>query len=325
MVYTKEFLSKLYWMMKRIRLCEESLVDPITNGDISCPVHLYSGQEAIAAGVCANLKKTDYIFGNHRSHGHYLAKGGSMQTMIAEIYGKETGCSRGRGGSMHLIDPTNGIMGVVPIVAGTISLATGAAASQIRNDKSVSVSFFGDGATGEGVLYEMMNFAGLKKIPIVFVCENNLYSTHLPVNEIRVNSKISEIAKPFQIDTFTANGNDVLEVYELAKKAIETCRMNNGPVFLEFLTYRLRGHVGPNDIIQGTKTDIRPKSERDDWSKNDPIENFKKYLIDNSLLTFEDISEIESICETEVKDANAFAANSCEPNKKELGKYVFKE
>ena len=127
MVYTKEFLSKLYWMMKRIRLCEESLVDPITNGDISCPVHLYSGQEAIAAGVCANLKKTDYIFGNHRSHGHYLAKGGSMQTMIAEIYGKETGCSRGRGGSMHLIDPSNGIMGVVPIVAGTISLATGAA------------------------------------------------------------------------------------------------------------------------------------------------------------------------------------------------------
>ena len=170
-----------------------------------------------------------------------------------------------------------------------------------------------------------MNFAGLKKLPLVFVCENNLYSTHLPVNEIRVNSKISEIAKPFQIDTFTANGNDVLEVYELAKKAIETCRMNNGPVFLEFLTYRLRGHVGPNDIIQGTKTDIRPKSERDDWSKNDPIENFKKYLIDNSFLTFEDISEIESLCEIEVNDANAFAANSCEPNKKELGKYVFKE
>lgn len=326
MPYTKKFLRELYWMMKRIRLCEESLIEPISNGDIRCPVHLYSGEEAVAAGVCAALKKNDYIFGNHRSHGHYLAKGGSMDAMIAEIYGKETGCSRGRGGSMHLIDPEKGVMGVAPIVAGTISLAAGAAlASQIRKDKRVTVTFFGDGATGEGVLYEMLSFAGLKKLPLIFVCENNLYSTHLPVSEIRVDSKISEIAKPFQIETYTADGNNVIEVYESAKKAVEKCRNNEGPVFLEFLTFRLRGHVGPNDTIQGTKTDIRPKAQIDSWKKNDPILRFKKHLLDSDILSADEIFQIDSLCEKEVENANIFAAKSSMPNKNELDKYVFKE
>ena len=326
MPHTKKFLTKLYWMMKRIRLCEESLIEPISNGDIRCPVHLYSGEEAVATGVCAALKKNDYIFGNHRSHGHYLAKGGSMDAMIAEIYGKETGCSRGRGGSMHLIDPEKGVMGVAPIVAGTISLAAGAAlASQIRKDKRVTVTFFGDGATGEGVLYEILNFAGLKKLPVIFVCENNLYSTHLPVSEIRVDSKISEIAKPFQIETYTADGNNVIEVYELAKKAVEKCRNNEGPVFLEFLTFRLRGHVGPNDTIQGTKTDIRPKAQIDSWKKNDPILRFKKHLLDSDIFSPDEIFQIDSLCEKEVENANIFATKSSMPNKNELDKYVFKE
>ncbi len=326
MPYTKKFLRELYWMMKRIRLCEESLIEPISNGDIRCPVHLYSGEEAVATGVCAALKKSDYVFGNHRSHGHYLAKGGSMDAMIAEIYGKETGCSRGRGGSMHLIDPEKGVMGVAPIVAGTISLAAGAAlASQIRKDKRVTVTFFGDGATGEGGLYEMLSFAGLKKLPVIFVCENNLYSTHLPVSEIRVDSKISEIAKPFQIETYTADGNNVIEVYELAKKAVEKCRNNEGPVFLEFLTFRLRGHVGPNDTIQGTKTDIRPKAQIDSWKKNDPILRFKKHLLDSDILSADEIFQIDSLCEKEVENANIFATKSSMPNKNELNKYVFKE
>ena len=165
---SKDIIIALYKTMLRIRMSEESLVDPIIRGDIKTPVHLYSGEEAIAAGLCSVLSKEDYIFGNHRSHGHYLAKGGDMGRMIAEIYGKETGCSKGRGGSMHLIDPENGIMGIVPIVAGTISLALGASlASHIRNEKRVTVTFFGDGATGEGVLYESLNFAALKKLPII--------------------------------------------------------------------------------------------------------------------------------------------------------------
>src|SRR3990172_6792838 len=148
--YSNKFLKDLYRTMLRIRVCEESLVGPINNGDVKCPCHLYSGQEAVAAGVCAALDEKDYIFGNHRSHGHYLAKGGSMQELIAEIYGKETGCSRGRGGSMHLIDPQNGMLGSAPIVAGTISLALGASlASRIRKEKKVTVSFFGDGLTSQ--------------------------------------------------------------------------------------------------------------------------------------------------------------------------------
>ncbi len=191
--YSKEFLLELYQTMIRIRCCEESFVEPISNGAVCCPVHLCSGQEAVATGVCAALQKEDYIFGTHRSHGHYLAKGGSMPALVAEIYGKETGCSRGRGGSMHIIDPENGMLGAAPIVGGTISLALGASlASSIRKDKRVTVSFFGDGATGEGVFYESLNFAALHNLPIIFACENNLYSTHMPIRECSGNSNISK-------------------------------------------------------------------------------------------------------------------------------------
>lgn len=325
MTYNKDFLEKLYWMMLRIRECEESLVNPILKGEIKCPVHLYSGQEAIATGIGAVLEKKDYIFGNHRSHGHYLAKGGDMAEMIAEIYGKETGCSKGRGGSMHLISPENGVLGIVPIVSGTISLALGSAlASKTKKENRVTVSFFGDGATGEGVLYESMNFAALKKLPIIFACENNLYSTHLPINEIRTNQNIFNIANPFEIETYRVDGNNVLGVYETAKKAAEYCRSGNGPVFIEFLTYRFRGHVGPDDNVQGSHTDIRPKEEIEAWLKKDPIKLFAKYLIDNNHLSEKEISLIHDKVGEEVRIANEFAVNSPKPDKEDLCKYVFK-
>ncbi|MEI6123848.1 MAG: thiamine pyrophosphate-dependent dehydrogenase E1 component subunit alpha [Bacteroidota bacterium] len=312
-------------MMLRIRLCEESLVDPILKGEIRCPVHLYSGQEAVATGIGTALEQTDLIFGNHRSHGHYLAKGGDMSAMIAEIYGKETGCSKGRGGSMHLISPENGIMGIVPIVSGTISLALGAAlAFKIKKSKNIAVSFFGDGATGEGVLYESLNFASLKKLPLIFACENNLYSTHLSIDEIRTNRNIFNIARPFDIETFRIDGNNVLEVYETAKKAVEHCRNGKGPVFIEFLTYRFRGHVGPDDNIQGSHTDIRPKEEIEDWFKKDPLILFKGYLIENSFSSEDAIELIHQKVEAEVKAANTFAKNSPKPDKEDLCKYVFK-
>ncbi len=312
--------------MLRIRLVEESLVNPILEGDIRCPVHLYSGEEAVAAGVCANLEKTDYIFGNHRSHGHYLAKGGDMGNMIAEIYGKETGCSRGRGGSMHLIDPENGVMGIVPIVAGTISLALGSAlASKIRNDSRVTVSFFGDGATGEGALYESLNFAALKKLPIIFACENNLYSTHLPIKEIRVNENISESAIPFGIKAFRIDGNNVLDVLNASKIAVQQCREGQGPVFIEFLTYRFRGHVGPDDNIQGSHTDIRPKEEIAEWLKKDPLAHLKSYILDEKICIESEISEIHNEVIKEIEKATNFAINSNYPNHSDLLKYVYKE
>ncbi len=326
MDFSKELLDKFYRMMLRIRYCEESLIEPIMNGSIRCPVHLYTGEEAIATGVCLNLEKKDYVFGNHRSHGHYLAKGGDMKTMIAEIYGKSTGCSRGRGGSMHLIDIENGILGVAPIVGGTISMALGAAlASKTRKDNRVTVSFFGDGATVEGVFYESLNFASLKKLPIIFACENNSYVTHMPISEISCNKNISEIAKPFNMTSFKVDGNNVLEVYETTNKAVDICRNNKVPVFMEFLTYRMRGHVGTDDNVQGIHTDIRPKEEVECWKKKDPINNFILYLLNNKIFTQKHLDKINVEVEAEVLQATDFALNSEKPSKEELNYYVFKQ
>ena len=316
----------LYRTMVRIRVCEESLIDPILSGEIRCPVHLCTGQEAVAAGVCAALEKEDYIFGNHRSHGHYLAKGGRMREMVAEVFCRETGCSRGRGGSMHLIDPSIGMMGSAPIVAGTIPLALGAAlAASIRNDGRVAVSFFGDGATGEGVLCESLNFAALKKLPILFVCENNFYSTHLPIDEIRVSRKIYELGIPFGEQSHRVDGNDVLEVYHAARKAVDLCRKGKGPVFLECLTYRMHGHVGPDDNIQGTHTDIRPPAEIEKWRKKDPIRKLERHILKKRVASKSELKEIQVQAEKEVLDAHDFARNSAFPKGEELNRYVYKE
>jgi pyruvate dehydrogenase E1 component alpha subunit len=312
--------------MVRIRLCEESFVEPILTGEVRCPVHLYTGQEAIATGVCAALSEGDYVFGTHRSHGHYLARGGNMQELVSEIYCKEAGCSKGRGGSMHITAPELGMIGSAPIVAGTISLAVGAAlASKIRKEKKVAVSFFGDGAAGEGVLYECLNFAALHKLPILFACENNFYSTHMPIRECRPENNIFKIAKPFCIESYRVDGNDVLKVYDISKKAVNQCRRNQGPLFVEFMTYRLRGHVGPDDNIQGTHTDIRPKEEIERWRKKDPVKRFEGYLIRNSILKEEDIDKINRQIEEEVRKAHQSAKEDPYPNPKEVMKYVFKE
>lgn len=323
--YSKEFLVNLYRTMLRIRLCEESLIEPIIKGEVKCPCHLCSGQEAVATGVCAALDKEDYIFGNHRSHGHYIAKGGEVPALLAEIYGKETGCSKGRGGSMHLIDIKNGVLGTVPIVAGTISLAVGAAlSSSIRKDRRVTVSFFGDGATGEGVLYESLNLASLKRLPIIFACENNFYSTHMPISECRPKNNIFEIGKHFCIDSYGVDGNDVLEVYETAKKAVERCRKGKGPVFIEFITYRLRGHVGADDNVQGTHTDIRPEKEIKEWMKKDPVKRFENFLMRNKILDKNGLVVIRKEIEEEIKTAYEFAKKSSYPEEDEVLKYVFK-
>lgn len=325
MEYSRELLEDLFRMMVRIRICEESLVDPILAGEIRCPCHLYSGQEAIAAGICASLNKDDYVFGNHRSHGHFLAKGGSMAEMVAEIYGCETGCSRGRGGSMHLIDPEIGMLGAAPIVAGTIALAMGAAlASLIRQDNRVAVSFFGDGATGEGVLYECLNFAALKKLPLLFVCENNFYATHMPLRECRVENNIYKLGEPFGIISCEVDGNDVLQVYEMGREAIDRCRQGAGPALLECLTYRFRGHVGPDDNIQGDHTDIRPRHEVEGWLQKDPIVRFEEYLLTNGLMAKKKLDDIRRQAEIEVAQAHSFSRKSPLPKRKELANYVFK-
>lgn len=325
MEYTKELIESFYRMMLKIRTCEESFVQPILNREILCPVHLCSGEEAVPTGISTNLRKDDYVLGTHRSHGHFLAKGGSLKELIAEIYTRETGCSRGRGGSMHLIDPENGMLGAAPIVGGTIPLATGAAlASKIRKSNQVVVSYFGDGATGEGALYESLNFATLKKLPIIYACENNLYSTHMRIDEIKSTKNIVELANPFDIKSMIIDGNDVFKVYEAALDAVNHCRNGKGPVFIEFLTYRQRGHVGPDDNIQGTHTDIRPKSEIEKWLKKDPILRLEKYILDNNVFNLDELETIKKEITNEVVEATEFALNSNHPNVDELDSYVFK-
>ncbi|MDD5679964.1 MAG: thiamine pyrophosphate-dependent dehydrogenase E1 component subunit alpha [Candidatus Omnitrophica bacterium] len=324
--YSKKFLKGLYTTMLRIRFCEESMVRPITKGEIRCPVHLYTGQEAIAAGVSAALGKGDYVFSGHRSHGHFIARGGKMKELIAEVYGRSAGCSKGRGGSMHICDNSIGMPGTVPIVAGIVSLALGSAlASKINKDNKITVVFFGDGATGGGVLYESLNFAALKKLPIVFVCENNFYSTHLPIKKCRPDEYIYKIAKPFGIQSSRVDGNKVLEVYEAAKKAIGMTRQNKGPVFIEFVTYRMRGHVGPDDNIQGYHTDIRTQAEIERWRKKDPIADMEKLLAGSNMLGREGAEKIKKDVRREIKKAYSLAKKSPLPAKNELTDYVFRK
>jgi len=268
--------------------------------------------------------KDDYVFGCHRSHGHYLAKGGSLKAMMAEIYCREAGCSRGRGGSMHLIDPEVGMLGSAPIVAGTISLAVGAGlAASIRQDGRVAVSFFGDGATGEGVLYESINFAALKKLPIIFACENNLYATHMPIRECRVDQPIYKMAESFGMACHVVDGNDVLQVFETSKKAVDACRNGSGPIFMEFMTYRFRGHVGPDDNIQGCHTDIRPKDEIEGWLQKDPVIRFERYLLEQQLIDEDRILAIREGVASEISEALNYAIKSPSPRREDLLKYVF--
>lgn len=324
--YERGFLLELHRTMTRIRLIEERFVEPILSGEVRCPVHLYSGQEAIATGVSAALDVGDYIFGSHRCHGHYLAKGGDMRRMAAEIFCRQDGCAAGRGGSMHLIDLSVGMLGAAPIVAGTISLAVGAAyASVVRGDGKVSVAFFGDGAAGEGVLYESLNLASVRKLPILFVCENNLYATHLPIRECRVSEVIVKVAEPFEMWSQRVDGNDVLAVYERAWEAVKHCRSGEGPAFLECLTYRLRGHVGPDDNIQGSHTDIRPPEEIAAWCARDPLLRYERRLLDEEILTKEDLQKVRDEIEEEVSDAMDFGRRSPSPPLQELNWNVFHE
>lgn len=322
--YPENLYLTLYREMFRIRAFEESLVRYILNGEIKTPCHLYTGQEGVAVGVCQALAEDDYVFGNHRSHGHYLAKGGDIKKLAAEIWGKKAGCCKGKGGSMHLIAPECGFMGATPIVGGTIGVALGAAlAIKIKAERKVTVSFFGDGAAGEGVLYEALNFAALYKLPIIFVCENNFYSTHMPLSKCRVNDDICGIAEAFNVNYMRIDGNDVVSVFEFAQIAAEECRNDQGPQFVQCDTYRLRGHVGPDDNIQGEHTDIRPAEEVSKWRLNDPLTVFFDLYVDDE----DDPKwrDLEKGIMREVEDAIEFARQTPWPPEAELRRDIYRQ
>jgi pyruvate dehydrogenase E1 component alpha subunit len=242
-----EPLVERYRAMLRIRLVEQALADRYAAQQMRCPMHLCIGQEAIAVGVCSALQATDTVYSNHRAHGHYLAKGANLNAMVAELYGRATGCCGGRGGSMHLIDLAAGFMGATPIVGGTVPLAVGAAwAARLQRKPSVTVVFFGDGCFEEGVMHESLNFAALHHLPIVFVCENNQFSVYTRLSERQADRPIYRIAQAHGLSAATGDGNDVDTVFEMSQTAISLARQGAGPQFLELHTYRWREHCGPN-------------------------------------------------------------------------------
>lgn len=290
-----DLARRLHYQMLRIRMVEEKIAKLYPEQEIRCPMHLYIGQEAIAVGVCANLTKDDYVMSNHRSHGHYLAKGGDLKAMMAELYGKATGCSGGRGGSMHLIDLSVGFLGATPIVGATIPIAVGAAlGSVMKGENRVAVAFFGDAAVEEGVFHESLNFAALKKLPVVFVCENNLYSANSPLSVRQPAERtIWQLAQGYGILAWKANGNNVVDVYNLTGLAVNRARGGGGPSLLEFKTYRWLEHCGPNP------DPFRPEEELLLWKKQCPIARMK----------IEDGQVVKEI-EAEIEGAVAFAKES---------------
>ncbi len=316
-------LRAMYVTMLRIRRFEEKvaeLIHPLN--EIICPCHLYIGQEAAATGVCSALRKEDWVFSTHRSHGHYIAKGGDMKALMAELYGKETGCSRGRGGSMHLSSPQQGFAGSSAIVAGTIPLAVGAAlAFSMQKTDSVSVAFFGDGAAGEGVFYESLNFASLKKLPALFVCENNLYSTHLPISACLAHIEIWKKAKAFNMPGIQVDGNNVGEVFQAAKRATDDARLGKGPTLIECMTYRWRGHVGPHDDID---KGLRSRKELDYWMQRCPIKALEEVLLTRGIIAMSEKVKIMESVDREVEESVIFARKSPYPGRRSSLSHVFK-
>jgi len=270
--------------------------------------------------VCATLERTDTVWGGHRSHGHYLAKGGDLRAMMAEIFGKSTGCSGGRGGSMHLVAPDVGILGTVPIVAATVPLAVGAAlAAKLRGEAAVSVAFFGDGTVEEGHVHESMNLAARYRLPVIFVCENNLYASHMHLLERRVRDNLHEAGNFHGISGKREDGNDVLAVYEGALKAVDRARNGGGPAFLECRTFRWRGHVGPSwDMDVGLKRG----GELKEWLAKYPIARARNRLIElgTSEAAFE---EIVDSAKEEIEQAMAYARQSPSPGASDVLEHVF--
>ena len=321
---TIKIQTHLFYNMLRIRRIEESIVEHYKEQKMRTPVHLSIGQESIAAIVGGQLQREDYCVSTHRAHAHYLAKGGSLKAMIAEIYGKVTGCCRGRGGSMHLIDTSVGFMGSTAIVGNTIPIGVGLGLSLKLSGKSkISCIFLGDGAIEEGAFFESLNIAVLKKLPILFICENNRYSVYSPFSKRQPpNRKMYEIAQAMGAATAYEDGYNVLASDELVHRAITAIRKGCGPHFLEFETYRWREHCGPNyDNDLGYRTEDEFLS----WSLRDPIETFKKYLIETYQLSHDLFQEMEASIHQEIQAAFEFAENSPFPNPIEAVTGQYKE
>jgi TPP-dependent pyruvate/acetoin dehydrogenase alpha subunit len=312
---------KMLHSMLRIRLVEEEIVRRYGEHEMRCPTHICIGQEAAPAGVSAHLRPHDAVFSAHRSHGHYLAKGADLTAMIAELYGRETGCARGRGGSQHLIDLNVGFLGSAPILASTISVGVGVAwAAKRRGEDRVVVIYFGDGATEEGAFHEALNFAGVERLPVVFACENNLYSVHTPLEARQPARGIHELGPVHGMVGVRGDGNDADEVWCLAVEAIARARQGTGPTLLELMTYRWKEHCGPNE---DEGLGYRSGAEIRNWMDRCPVSTYERRLVTAGVATEADVARMRMAIGAEIASAFDAARAAPFPPPSDLRRFVF--
>lgn len=320
--WTAEDTVKFLRMQILIRCVEDRLGKMVEVGDIVCPVHLAIGQEAPPTGISHWLNPNDRVFGAHRSHGHYLGLGGNVYQLFAEVLGRADGCSRGMGGSMHLYSPEVGFQGSVPIVAATVPVAVGAAlAAKKDGSPHVAVAYFGDGAVEEGGVHESLNLAAQMKLPVLFVCENNLYASHMDIAQRQPNDRTARIAEAHSVATSVIDGNDVIAVAEAAGDLIHNARCGNGPGYLETITYRWRGHVGPDENIDvGLR---RSPEELAAWKRRDPVARLQAAMITRGDISEDDASAFTAEIFTSVEGAAKRAYDAPWPDRSALLDYVY--
>lgn len=312
--FSKEMIVNFYETMLKIRFFEERVEKMFLDGEIPGFVHLYIGEEAIATGVCANLRKDDYIESTHRGHGHTIAKGADINRAMAEIFGKRTGFCKGKGGSMHIADFSVGMLGANGVVGGGYNLATGAAlACKMQKRDNVSVVFFGDGASNRGTFHEAANMAAIWKLPVIFVCEMNCWASTTPYRTTTSVENIADRAVGYGMPGVIVDGNDVFEVYKAAKVAVERARKGGGPTLIEAKTYRIKGHFVGDPEMYRTKEEVQKIFE-----ETDPIKAFEKKVLSESLMTKKAMDDIRKKVQRAIDESVEYARNSPYPEPSEL-------
>ena len=316
---TKDYL-RMYTQMVRIRTFEDNANQLYLSAKMPGLTHMYSGEEAVAVGICEALTDDDRITSTHRGHGHCVAKGAEFKAMFCELLGKAEGYCRGKGGSMHIADQSHGNLGANAIVGGSMGIATGSALrAKLQGSDDVTVCFFGDGATAQGLWYEVMNMAALWKLPVIYACENNGYSEYTKTEEIAAGS-ITARAEAFGIESYQVDGQDVLAVNDLARKLVARARKGEGPFFIELMTYRYHGHhVG--DI---NREYYRSKAEEKEWKDNrDPIIRFRAHLVSEGIATEADLDALNAEIEKDAAEAVAYALDASYPDAAEVDMHVY--
>ena len=317
----KEKVFKMYQDMLKIRYFENKITNLYSRGLMPGLAHLYIGEEAIAVGVCINLTKRDFAISTHRGHGHLIAQGADLKKMMAEVLGKEAGYCKGKGGSMHIADFSKGILGANGIVGAGIPIATGSAYSaKVRGTDQVTISFFGDAASNQGTFHESINMAAAWKLPVVYICENNLYGISVDIRKVTNTKDIATRARAYDIPGVVVDGNDVLEVYKVSQEAVERARKGEGPSLIECKTYRWKGHhLGdPGQVY-------RLEKETEEWKEHCPIKTFRERLIKEKIFSKEELDLIEKNTKKVINEAADFAIQSPYPNENEVYEDLFVE